>query len=159
MLPGIRNQPRQRVDCWSLSESYRGFQGMFHRESSYNSQAVHLPSSKPLSVQFRRQWCAPPDMTQSFNVEVSGFAYIVDVAVEGQSFIQPYLPLRKTSLATSRSFSSTASGIWNNLPVHVSSASTVFRRNLKHHLFLHANPGFTTTTIKVGISYSIMLST
>ena len=39
-------------------------------------------------------------------------------------------PLRKTSLATSRSFSSTASDVWDDLLVHVSSASTlpVFRR-------------------------------
>ena len=34
-------------------------------------------------------------------------------------------PLRKTSIATSRSFSSTASYFWDKLPVHVSSASTV----------------------------------
>ena len=39
-------------------------------------------------------------------------------------------PLRKTSIATSRSSSSTASDVWDKLPVHVSSASTlpVFRR-------------------------------
>ena len=39
-------------------------------------------------------------------------------------------PLRKTSIATSRSFSSTASDVWDKVPVHVSSASTlpVFRR-------------------------------
>ena len=39
-------------------------------------------------------------------------------------------PLRKTSIATSRSFSSTACDVWDKLPVHVSSASKlpVFRR-------------------------------
>ena len=49
-------------------------------------------------------------------------------------------PLRKTSMATSKSFSSTASQVWNKLPIHISSALTlpVFRRHLKHHLFLGA---------------------
>ena len=53
-----------------------------HKGSSYNSRAVHRPSSKPLSVQFS------PDMTQSSNVDLSSFANIVDSAVEGQSFIK-----------------------------------------------------------------------
>ena len=41
-----------------------------------------------------------------------------------------------------KSFSSVASGIWNALPNHLSSAPTlpVFRRALKHHLFLLAYP-------------------
>ena len=49
-------------------------------------------------------------------------------------------PLRKTSMAISKSFSSTASQVWNMLPVHISSALTlpVFRRHLKHHLYLDA---------------------
>ena len=34
-------------------------------------------------------------------------------------------PLRKTSIATSRSFSSTASDVWDKLPLHVSSASAL----------------------------------
>ena len=33
-------------------------------------------------------------------------------------------PLRKTSMATSKSFSSTASQVWNKLPTHISSALT-----------------------------------
>ena len=46
-------------------------------------------------------------------------------------------PLRETSIATSKSFSSTASHVWNKLPTHVSSALTlpVFRRHLKHHFY------------------------
>ena len=41
-----------------------------------------------------------------------------------------------------KSFSSVASGIWNALPNHLSSVPTlpVFRRALKHHLFLLAYP-------------------
>ena len=54
-------------------------------------------------------------------------------------------------MATSKSFSSTASHVMNELPTHVSFALTlpVFRRHLKHHSFLDAYPGFTTPTIKI----------
>ena len=47
-------------------------------------------------------------------------------------------PLRKTSIATSRSFSSTASDVCDKLPVHVSSASTlpVFRRQAPFLAFI-----------------------
>ena len=50
--------------------------------------------------------------------------------------------LRKTSMATSRSFSSVAAKFWNTLPGHLSSIPTLpaFRRGLKHHLFLRAYP-------------------
>ena len=67
------------------------------------------------------------------------------------SHISDSAPLRKTSMATSKSFSSTASQVWNKLPAHISSALTlpVFRRHLKHHLFLDAYPGFTAPTIKI----------
>ena len=52
------------------------------------------------------------------------------------------VPLCKTSMATSRSFSSVASKIWNTLPGHLLSITTLpaFRRGLKHYFFLHANP-------------------
>ena len=45
------------------------------------------------------------------------------------------VPLCKTSMATSRSFSTVASTIWNTLPGHFSSIPTLpaFRRGLKHH--------------------------
>ena len=48
------------------------------------------------------------------------------------------VPPRKTTMATSKSFSSVASNIWNALPNHLSSISTLpaFRRALKYHLFL-----------------------
>ena len=51
-------------------------------------------------------------------------------------------PPRKTTMATSKSFLSVASGIWNALPNHLSSIPTLlaFRRALKHHLFLLAYP-------------------
>ena len=43
-----------------------------------------------------------------------------------------------TTMAASKSFSSVASGIWNALPNHLSSVPTlpVFRRDLKHHLYV-----------------------
>ena len=47
-------------------------------------------------------------------------------------------PFRRISIATSKSFSPTASRVWNKLSTHVSSALTlpVFRRHLKHHFSL-----------------------
>ena len=57
-------------------------------------------------------------------------------------------PVRKTSIATSRSFSSTTSDVWDyKLPTHVSSVSTpqVFRRQTPFIYY----PGFATPTIKV----------
>ena len=47
-----------------------------------------------------------------------------------------------TTMATSKSFSSVASCIWNARPNHLSSIPTLlaFRRALKHHLFLLAYP-------------------
>ena len=45
-------------------------------------------------------------------------------------------------MAKSKSFSSVASSVWNELPGHLSSISTLpaFRKRLKHHLFLSAFP-------------------
>ena len=53
------------------------------------------------------------------------------------------VPNRKTGMAKSKSFSSVASSVWNKLPGHLSSISTLpaFRNRLKHHLFLSAFPG------------------
>ena len=47
------------------------------------------------------------------------------------------VPTRKTTMAKSKSFSSVASYLWNKLPYHLSSISTLpaFRKKLKHHLF------------------------
>ena len=71
--------------------------------------------------------------------------YIPPRSLRSSSSITISAPFRKTSMATSKSFSSTASRVWNKLPTHVSSALTlpVFRRHLKHHYFLDAYPGFT----------------
>ena len=57
--------------------------------------------------------------------------------------------LVKTTMATSKSFSSVAPSIWNSLPNHLSSIPTlpVFRRALKHHLFLLA---YTSSSAKSG---------
>ena len=73
--------------------------------------------------------------------------YIPSRSLRSSSSITISAPFRKTSVATSKSFSSTASQVWNKLPTHVSSALTlpVFRRHLKHHYFL----GFTAPTIKI----------
>ena len=58
------------------------------------------------------------------------------------SSLSKCVPSRKTSMATSRSFSSVAPKIWNALPGHLLSIPTlpVSRRGLKHHFFLHAYP-------------------
>ena len=76
--------------------------------------------------------------------------YTPSRSLRSSSSITISAPLRKTSMATSKSFSSTASQVWNKLPTHISSALTlpVFRRHLKHHLFLDAYPGLTAPAIK-----------
>ena len=68
--------------------------------------------------------------------------YIPTRALRSSSSLSICVPTRKTTMAASKSFSSVASGIWNALPNHLSSAPTlpVFRRALKHHLFLLAYP-------------------
>ena len=52
-------------------------------------------------------------------------------------FVTMCVPNRKTGMAKSKSFSSVASSVWNKLPGHLSSISTLpaFRKRLKHHLF------------------------
>ena len=50
------------------------------------------------------------------------------------------VPLRKTLMVFSKSFSSVVSNIWNKMPGHLSSVPTLpaFRKHLKYHLFLQA---------------------
>ena len=68
--------------------------------------------------------------------------YVPARALRSSSSLSICVPPRKTTMAASKSFSSVASGIWNALPNHLSSVPTlpVFRRALKHHLFLLAYP-------------------
>ena len=60
-------------------------------------------------------------------------------------------PLYKCTMATSKSFSSAASNIWNALSNHLSSiqALPAFRRALKHHLFLLAYPNISAKSGKI----------
>ena len=62
------------------------------------------------------------------------------ITLRSSSSLSICVPTRKTAMATLKSFSSVASNIWNALPNHLSSIPTllVFRRALKHHLFLLA---------------------
>ena len=68
--------------------------------------------------------------------------YVPARALRSSSSLSICVPPRKTTMATSKSFSSVASNIWNALPNHLSSIPTLpaFRRALKHHLFLLAYP-------------------
>ena len=69
------------------------------------------------------------------------------------------VPPRKTTMATSKSFSSVAPSIWNSLPNHLSSIPTlpVFRRALKHHLFLLAYPNSSAKSGKIKPAQCITL--
>ena len=83
-FPGTREHSHQRVDhSLNLAEVSSG-RSIKDRvtivEPCTDHQASHCPCSFIVD--------APPDMTQSSNVEVSSFANIVDLAVEGQSFIK-----------------------------------------------------------------------
>ena len=64
-------------------------------------------------------------------------------SLRSSSSLSISVPLRRTSMATCKSFSSVASKIWNTLPGFLSStpALPAFRRALKHHFFLCAYPG------------------
>ena len=68
--------------------------------------------------------------------------YVPARALRSSSSLSLCVPTRNTTMAASKSFSSVASGIWNAQPNNLSSAPTlpVFRRALKHHLFLLAYP-------------------
>ncbi len=63
--------------------------------------------------------------------------YVPNRALRSASAAKLVIPLRKTSMANSKSFSSTAVSYWNSLLRSVSSASTLtnFRTLLKTHLF------------------------
>ena len=68
--------------------------------------------------------------------------YVPARALRSSSCLSICVPTCKTTMAASKSFSPVASGIWNALPNPLSFAPTlpVFRRALKHHLFLLAYP-------------------
>ena len=68
-------------------------------------------------------------------------------SLRSSSSLSICVPLRKTSMAASRSFSSVAPKIWNALPGHLSSIPTLpaFRRALKHNFFLSAYPDSRTS--------------
>ena len=75
------------------------------------------------------------------------------------SFSFVFSPPRKTTMATSKSFSSVAPSIWNSLPNHLSSIPTlpVFRSALKHHLFLLAYHNSSAKPRKIKPAQSITL--
>ena len=78
--------------------------------------------------------------------------YVPTRALRSSSSLSICVLPRKTTMATSKSFSSVASGIWNTLPNHLSSIPTLpaFRRALKHDLFLlaYADSSAKSGTIK-----------
>ena len=69
--------------------------------------------------------------------------YVPTRSLQSFSPLSLCVPTRKTGTAKFKSFSSVASKVWNKLPGHLSSISTlpVFRKRLEHHLFLSAFPG------------------
>ena len=73
--------------------------------------------------------------------------------------LETWLSPRKTTMATSKSFSSVASNIWNSLPNHLSSIPTLpaFRRALKHHLFLLVYPDSSAKSGKIKPAQCITL--
>ena len=69
--------------------------------------------------------------------------YVPTRSLRSSSSLSLCVPTRKTEMAKSKSFSSVASSVWNRLPGHLTSISTLpaFRKRLKHHLCLSAFPG------------------
>ena len=85
--------------------------------------------------------------------------YVPVQALRSSSSLSLCVPPRKTTMATSKSFSSVASNIWNALPNHVSSISTLpaFRRALKHHLYLLVYPDSSAISGKIKPAQCITL--
>ena len=77
--------------------------------------------------------------------------YVPARPLRSSSCLSICVPLRKTTMTASKSFSSAASNIWNALPNHLSSIPTLpaFRRALKHHLFLLAYPNSSAKSGKI----------
>ena len=86
--------------------------------------------------------------------------YVPARALRSSSSLSICVPPRKTTMASSKSFSSVASNLWNALPIHLSSIPTLpaFRRALKHHLFLLAYPDSSANSGKIKPAQCIMLS-
>ena len=85
--------------------------------------------------------------------------YVPTRALRSSSSLSICVPPRKTTMATSKSFSSVASNIWNALPNHLSSIPTLpaLRRALKHHLFLLAYPDNSAKSGKIKPAQCITL--
>ena len=85
--------------------------------------------------------------------------YVPARALRSSSSFSICVPPRKTTMATSKSFSSVAPSIWNSLPNHMSSIPTlpVFRKALKHHLFLLAYPNSSAKSGKIKPAQCITL--
>ena len=97
----------------------------------------HRISFKIATVTFRVLPFQQPSYLASFIPR-----YVPARALSSSSSLSICVPPHKITMATSKSFSSAASNIWNALPNHLSSIQTLpaFRRALKHHLFLLAYP-------------------
>ena len=97
----------------------------------------HRISFKIATVTFRVLQFQQPSYLASLTPK-----YVPVRALRSSSALSICVPPCKTTIATSKSFSSVASNIWNSLPNHLSSIPTLpaFRRALKHHLFVLAYP-------------------
>ena len=88
-----------------------------------------------------------PWASSTFSFIATTFAliprYVPTRSLRSSSSLSLCVPTQKTEMAKSKSFSSVASSVWNKLPGHISSISTLpaFRKKLKHHLFRSAFPG------------------
>ena len=79
--------------------------------------------------------------------------------LRSSSSLSVCVPPRRTTMATSKSFSSVASNIWNAILNHMSSIQTLpaFRRVFKHHLFLLAYPDSSAKSGKIKPAQGITL--
>ena len=77
--------------------------------------------------------------------------YLPTRSLQSLSSLSIYVPTRKTAMARSKSFSWVASDIWNKLPCHPTSISSllVFRKRLEHHLFSSAFPSISSSSTDI----------
>ena len=106
--------------------------------TNYRNSVRHRIDFKIATITFKVLQFQQPSYLASLILR-----YVPTRSLRSSSSLSIFVPSRKTTMAKSKSFSSVASYLWNKLPCHLSSISTLpaFRKRLKHHLFSSAFPG------------------
>ena len=138
---------------------WRGFNAVVAQKSRFCHSTPVLSDFYWLPVRHRISFKIAMDCFQGakiaeVNLSCISHSMICTPALRSSSFLSICVPPRKTTIATSKSFTCVALNIWNVLLNHLSSIPTIlaFRKALKHHLFLPAYPDSSAKSGKIKIS-------